>query len=198
MGEVFEPRRFICPLIISLVCLLIALLPGSLIETLQYHRTPIAAGAWWRLISGHLTHLGWGHLSMNLAGFWLIWGLFLTTYRSGWCLLRIALLMLGTSLGLWLFSPEVVWYQGLSGMLHGLLSWAILNQLKSQPIPSLLILAFLVLKLLWEQWQGPMPGSESLASGRVIVDAHLYGTVSGVILWALELLRFARKREDIE
>ncbi|MGD8912975.1 MAG: rhombosortase [Candidatus Thiodiazotropha sp.] len=179
------PLRLFCPLLFSLFCVLIALLPEPAINQLQYHRIHIAEGEFWRLISAHLTHLGWGHLIMNLAGFWLILALFPTTQPPGRCLSLLPLLILGTSIGLWLFSPEVTWYRGLSGVLHGLLCWGVLSQLKEQPGVSLFILSFVVFKLFWEQWQGPMPGSESLAAGSVIVDAHLYGAVTGVILWGL-------------
>lgn len=179
------PWRLLCPLLFGLACILIALLPETLLVKLQYHRTQIFEGEWWRLLSAHMTHLGWGHLSMNLAGFWLILLLFPNIQQPGRCLILLFLLMLGTSAGLWLFSPEVSWYRGLSGILHGLLCWGLLSQLKSHPPVSLSILTLIVIKLLWEQWQGPLPGSESLADGSVIVDAHLYGTVSGGILWGL-------------
>jgi rhomboid family GlyGly-CTERM serine protease len=177
--------RLACPLVTSLICVLIASMPDPLINNLQYHRTYIIEGELWRLVSAHLTHLGWGHLAMNLAGFWLILTLFPATRSPLRCLILLILLILGTSIGLWLFSPEVSWYRGLSGVLHGLICWGALNQLRRQPAVSLFIIAFVVIKLFWEQWQGPLPGSESMAAGSVIVDAHLYGAVSGVILWSL-------------
>jgi rhomboid family GlyGly-CTERM serine protease len=190
--------RLICITLFSLLCTLIMLLPEPIVKTLQYHRVFIAEGELWRLISAHLTHLGWGHLIMNLVGFWLILALFPTTRPPLRCLTLLLLMMLGTSLGLWLFSPEVTWYRGLSGILHGLLCWGALNQLRQQPTVSLFVIAFLVFKLIWEQWQGPLPGSESLAAGSVIVEAHLYGTVSGVILWTLELLRSIAIHKEAE
>jgi rhomboid family GlyGly-CTERM serine protease len=161
------------------------LLPESLLNTLQYHRDQLFTGELWRLLSAHMTHLGWGHLSMNLGGFWLILVLFPNIQQTQRCLTLLLLLMLGTSAGLWLFTPEVSWYRGLSGILHGLLCWGLLSQLRSQPLVSWSVLILLLIKLAWEQWQGPLPGSESLAAGSVIVDAHLYGAVSGVILWGL-------------
>jgi rhomboid family GlyGly-CTERM serine protease len=174
---------------------LIVFLPDTMINNLQYHRTYLGNGEIWRLISGHLTHLGWGHLIMNLAGFWLILALFPATQPPLRCLILLALLILGTSAGLWLFSPDVTWYRGLSGVLHGLLCWGLLKQFKVQPGISLFILTFVVIKLAWEQWQGPLPGSESMAAGRVIVDAHLYGAVTGVILWSLALAFAAEETE---
>jgi rhomboid family GlyGly-CTERM serine protease len=177
---------------------LIALLPEPIINNLQYHRGHIGEGELWRLVSAHLTHLGWGHLLMNLAGFWLILALFPSMRSPLRCQIQLLALTLGTSIGLWLFSPDVTWYRGLSGLLHGLLCWGALGQLKQQPGVSLLILAFVVFKLFLEQWQGPLPGSESLAAGSVIVDAHLYGAVSGIILWGLALLRpiFVKKEPE--
>jgi rhomboid family GlyGly-CTERM serine protease len=192
------PARLLCPLLFSLLCVLIALLPKPLIESLQYHRVHIAEGELWRLFSAHLTHLGWGHLMMNLAGFWLILALFPDTRSALRCLSLLLLLILGTSGGLWLFSPEVTWYRGLSGILHGLLCWGALRQAQRQPGVSLFIISFVILKLFWEQWQGPLPGSESLASGSVIVDAHLYGAVTGIILWGLALLRPTVAHEEPE
>ena len=41
-------------------------------EALAYQRTSIAAGEYWRWLSGHLVHLGWSHLGYNLAGLALI------------------------------------------------------------------------------------------------------------------------------
>jgi rhomboid family GlyGly-CTERM serine protease len=176
-----------CPLAISAVCLLIGLLPGSLASHLQYARSAVLAGEWWRLVTGHFVHLGWSHLLMNLAGLWLIWQLFLSRENPiPYCLYRLPILTIGTSLGLLLLSPEVAWYCGLSGMLHGLLTFALLQQLMRLPVSSSLFLALFAGKLAWEQLTGPLPGSEAWTGGRVIVDAHLYGTLCGVILWILE------------
>ena len=37
-------------------------------------------------------------------------------------------------------------------------------------------------KLSWEQFDGALPGSESVAGGLVVVDAHLYGALAGALL----------------
>jgi len=185
LKSIFNTYR--CPLIISLLCTCLTLLPQNLTDLFQYHRSFILQGEWWRLISGHLVHLGWNHLFMNLLGFWLIWHLFLSNENPlAYCFYRLPLLTIGISLGLLMLSPEVVWYRGLSGVLHGLLSLALLHQLRRQTWTSLLLLILLTAKLAWEQTSGPLPGSEPWIDGRVIVDAHLYGTLCGVILWLLE------------
>jgi rhomboid family GlyGly-CTERM serine protease len=175
----------ICPLAITLIGLSLSLFPEPFSELLQYHRVAINSGEWWRLLSAHLVHLGWGHLLMNMIGFWLIWHLFVSDRSPCWCLHILLPLMLGTSAGLWFFSPELSWYRGLSGALHGLLCWALLSRIGSEPVVSTSLLIVLAAKLAWEQWLGSIPGSESLASGPVAVDSHLYGAVSGVVLWGI-------------
>lgn len=177
-------RALLCPLAITLVCILMSSLPEAWQNALQYQRSAILDGQAWRLITGHLIHLNGPHLLMNLAGLWLIWLLFFTrtTYRT-LCLYQLPLLLLGTALGLSLFSPQVVWYRGLSGALHGLLILALLRQLPSQPRMSALLLALFSAKLAWEQMSGPVPGSEAWIAGRVIVDSHLYGAILGGIIW---------------
>lgn len=177
----------ICPLAITAICTLLGLLPDAVADHLQYRHSAILAGEWWRLVTGHFVHLSWSHLLMNLAGLWLIWQLFLSQENPiPYCLYRLPLLTLGTSLGLLLLSPEVAWYRGLSGILHGLLGLALLQQLARQPLSSSILLALIAGKLAWEQLSGPLPGSESWTAGRVIVDAHLYGMLSGVLLWVFE------------
>lgn len=177
------------PLGLSLLLLGGAMLPASWQGLLEYQRDAISQGQLWRIVTGHLVHLGWNHVLLNLVGFWLIWQLFLNqriatkTYS-----LILLLITFGTTTGLYLFDHELVWYRGLSGVLHGLLIWALLREWKCAPVTHGIILVLVLLKLLWEQIGGAMPGSTELVSGRVVVDAHLYGAISGALLWLLQLV----------
>lgn len=181
-------NNYYCPVVIALICLILAIAPGTIQDALQYQQASIRNGEWWRLISAHLIHIGWAHLVMNLAGLILIWHLFITPEKNRViCVVHLPLLALGTALGLLWLNPELSWYRGLSGVLHGLIVISLLQQLKDQPGFSVLLLLLIAAKIAWEQLSGPTPGSEAWVSGRVIVDAHLYGGISGVILWTTEL-----------
>ena len=46
-----------------------------------------------------------------------------------------------------------------------------------------------VVKIGWEQWHGPVPGSETTSGGPVVVDAHLYGAVGGAMAALLMRIR---------
>lgn len=178
------------PLALALLSLAIALAGDAAAELLRYERARLVAGEWWRLLSGHLVHLGWSHLVLNLAGLALIWGLFrqaLATAAWWWIALASAL---AVSAGLYLFEPDLVWYVGLSGVLHGLFVAGLLAALQRERWwGDALLLAVVAAKLGWEQSYGALPGTGAMAGGDVIVDAHLYGAVGGVLAVLPRLLR---------
>lgn len=181
-------RYWFIPLVLAVLALAIMLAGEVLAESLRYQRESILGGGFWRLLSGHLVHLGWAHLWLNLAGLGLIWLLAGDAFTdTGWWLL-IVFCALFIGFGLLLLNPQLQWYVGLSGILHGLLVAGLLAQLSTAGGGSvLLLLIVLALKLAWEQLFGSLPGSESGIGGNVVVDAHLYGAIGGAVGAALLL-----------
>jgi len=80
---------------------------------------------------------------------------------------------------LWFLDPDVEWYVGLSGLLHGLLTAGLLASFLAGSRDALLLGLLVAGKILWEQVSGPLPGSQGLAGAAVVVDAHLYGALAG-------------------
>ncbi|MBL1276497.1 MAG: rhombosortase [Ectothiorhodospiraceae bacterium] len=178
-----SPHRL--PLLLALCVTLITLGGSEFSAFFRYEREAILHGQVWRIFSGHLAHLGWSHLSMNVAGLALIWALTVGVYSNTQWLLILAGLMLGTSFGLLVLNPELVWYVGLSGVLHGMLTAGVIADIRNGSRSAYLLLIAVAGKLIWEQFAGPLPGSQATAGGTVIVDAHLYGGICGIILGAL-------------
>jgi rhomboid family GlyGly-CTERM serine protease len=151
-------------------------------EYLQYQRHAIEHGQVWRLLTGHWVHLGATHFLLNLFGLLLLWqiiGNWLSTGEKLAVLLGSSLLI---SLGLYLFYPQIGWYRGLSGALHGLwLAGALLGMKRDWKLASLLLILLLI-KLVWEQAFGPMAGSTILTGGPVLIQAHLLGALSGLLM----------------
>lgn len=150
-------------------------------QWLRYHYGHIFDGQLWRLFSGHFVHLGWRHYLMNSVGLLLVYGLY-------GCFLRPVIMLwwttssaLGVASGLIFFSPEVQWYVGLSGVLHGLVVAGAVSDIRDGHRSALYVLMLVAVKLLWEQLGGPLPGSETTAGGAVVVDAHLYGALGGLM-----------------
>lgn len=134
----------------------------------------------WRLASGQLMHLGWTHLMMNLAGLGIVWALFGRDLRAWQWTGAILACAAGVSLGLLWFSPDLDWYVGFSGILHGLLAAVVLVRIFRRPnVLTVLLLVGLVAKLAWEQFASGDASTAHLIGGTVIVDSHLYGALAG-------------------
>ena len=153
----------------------------------QYQRDDILSGQLWRLVSGHFVHVTWMHLILNLAGLFVIWALFrdILTQRMWWLLTLGSIV--GIDVALLLFHPEIKWYMGLSGVLHGYFAGGAILQIRLSGTRGLLYLILLIIKLLWEYLNGPLPGSGELSGARVITEAHLYGAIGGsiIMLWLI-------------
>jgi len=147
----------------------------------RYERTALNSGELWRLITAHLVHLSWGHLWLNLTALGLMALLFQGLLRAGDWVLAGMLGALSIDAGLYAFNAEIQWYVGLSGVLHGLLFVGAFGLSRSRSRLGYILLLGLAGKLLWEQTSGPLPFSESSSGGPVVVDAHLYGTLGGVV-----------------
>jgi len=181
--------RYSLPLALAVCALALQSSGAAISDALRYERVAIAAGEWWRLLSGHLVHLGWSHLGLNLAGLALVW-LLVGPYLSvrAWWITAFAC-MAGTSAGLLLGLPDLAWYVGLSGMLHGLLVAGAIAGAAARHKDMMLLLVGVTAKLAWEQWQGALPGSAEAAGGPVVVEAHLYGAIAGALAVGVLLVR---------
>ena len=164
----------------------------TLARLLRYDRDAILAGQVWRLLTGHLVHLGAPHLAMNLVGLALIWMLFGRLMTTAAWLATLLSSALAVSFGLLVFNPGLTWYVGLSGVLHGMFLAGAILSIVSGYRAEILLLGFIIAKLAWEQWVGPLPGSAEVAGGDVVVDAHLYGAIAGVIA-ALVIILWRRR-----
>jgi rhomboid family GlyGly-CTERM serine protease len=148
-------------------------------EALRYERIALSAGEWWRLLSAHVVHLDLEHAVLNALGLVLMWALFARDFSP----LRWAAIFVTSSLtisiGLWFFNPEVEWYVGASGALHGVMTAGTLAHLRRRDLDSGILAAFIVVKLAYEQFAGAMPFAEGATT---IKDAHLYGAIGGLAI----------------
>ena len=150
-------------------------------ELLRYERAELAAGQWWRLLTGHLVHLSWRHAVMDLAAALALGWLFgheLSPRRWSWVLL---LSLLAVNAGLWWCDPGIAWYVGLSGVLHGVMAAGAVTLARRRVPAGYWLLGALALKLGVEQIFGPLWLAAESAGGPVVVDAHLYGAAGGIL-----------------
>lgn len=182
-------------LAVGIACIIFQL--SGLQEALRFSRADIQAGQWWRLLTGNLVHLGYPHLMLNLAGLAVITALLAHAMRAWQWLLTGIISMAGVGIGLLLFDPHLQWYVGLSGVLYGLLLGGAIAEFRQQPLIAVILASYTIGKIIWEQLYGAVESSEKITGGNVIVNAHLYGMVSGglavVVLLGLGYLISGKK-----
>lgn len=168
--------------LLGLICggaVLLALSGDTARFALRYERGAVFEGQYWRLVTGHLVHGTTAHLLLNMVGVGLIAALFPRDYTlRQWMIVLLASLV-GIDLGFVLFEPQLQWYVGLSGVLHGALAAGAVAWWRHESRGLALALTLILAgKLAWEQWHGALPLSGDMP---VIVDAHFYGAIGGLL-----------------
>ena len=167
-------------IIIAAGTLALQILPDDWASGLRYDRAAVISGEYWRLLSGHFVHLGLSHWALNMAGLAVLLVIPLTDSPVRWLVLWSTGAVL-LSLLIFAFSPEMLWYAGLSGLLHCWITAAAIRGIRPGLRSHWLLLALLLTKVLAEQWLGAGRFSTWLTGGPVAVDAHLWGVVLGVM-----------------
>lgn len=173
------------PAVLAALAILVGLTGDTGRDALSFYRPGILEGELWRLVTGHLAHLGTSHLLLNVAGLALIWYLVSAYLRPRQWLIVAAASTAGIDLGLWLFEPQLVWYVGLSGLLHGLLAAGIVAGLRTGRTDVWILAVAVAGKIAYEQFIGPLPGSEEATGGTVIVASHAWGALAGAVCAAI-------------
>ena len=163
------------------VCALLAAGGDGARELGRYQRDAIESGEYWRLVTGHLVHLGFGHLWPNLAALAIIGLLFEDVFRTADWLRVGAASAAAIDLGLYVLEPNVAWYVGLSGVLHGYVAAGALALLVRREKLGAVLAIGVAAKLTFEQVVGPVPFTAESVGGPVVVAAHLYGVVGGLL-----------------
>lgn len=183
----WDRGRWISLLLIVLVLDLVLGLGDSVSELLRYDRAAIAAGGWWRLLTAHIVHLDAHHLILNELGLVLMWSLFADDYDAvEWCVIVLSG-ALAIASGLWWLSPRVDWYVGSSGVLHSVMAAGTAKHVLTRAGDRWILILALCTKLAYEQFGGHEPPL-------VVLDAHLYGAISGyavgaALSWRIAIIR---------
>jgi len=171
----------ILPTLLILSLLMIAL--QFFQDALVFKRANITNGEWWRLISGNFVHTNYPHLALNLTGWWIMGLLFFDSFQSKKILLSTFFLSVFTGVCLYLFSTNLEWYAGFSGVLYGLfLVGAITAILQKDYLFGFGVALLIITKVLWGHFIGESESSADLIGVPVATDAHLFGIIGAAIV----------------
>jgi rhomboid family GlyGly-CTERM serine protease len=181
----------LAPIVVSVLLLGLFLLPEAWLFQLTYERAEIAQGHWWRLMSGQFIHLSWGHLGLNIAGIWVMYLLY-AEHAPGWRYYAVvALLAIGSNVGMYLFAAEITHYVGFSGVLYGMFAWGAVLDIYRRVKLGWLLLIGIVVKVTWEYLVGPVAVGAASAD-LLAVAVHFYGVLAGVIIGLVVCVHWRR------
>ncbi len=179
-------------LLLITLCLVVFHHHATIHEALVYSAVDIHNGQWWRLFTGGLTHSNAWHLWLNIVAFWLIYSLFeyqkysakqlLTIFCFCHCTVNLAIL--------W-YSPDTLYYVGLSGTLHALFSLGATTYCFAGRLSGYSMLSAISIKILLEQANQPENNFiNTLIDAPVHHNAHAYGWLIGIVCAILLCSRF--------
>ncbi|HPE00852.1 MAG TPA: rhombosortase [Burkholderiaceae bacterium] len=145
----------------------------------------------WRALSGHLAHLSWLHWAVNAVALVLVAALLAPWMSAREQAATLAVTGLGVAGSLAVLWPEVAWYRGLSGALHGLffagvLLWWARAARAARWLPGLLLAGGLVKLGLEQAWRFE-PAPLAWLGAPAVAPAHLAGALVGLACGCLAL-----------
>jgi rhomboid family GlyGly-CTERM serine protease len=182
----FHSAVAVFPVVLVAVLLAFHGLGADALPVLRYERSAVLSGEAWRLVTGHLVHADMVHLGWNVLGVLIVAFLFARDYSWRQWLVILGVSIATTDLGFLLLAPQLEWYVGFSGVLHGLMAAGLVAWLRtSRDAITWIVTGLFAAKLAWEHFAGPLPFTAASLELPVVHEAHTYGAIGGGLagLW---------------
>ena len=176
------PNGMALKFIYAVLIALIAIFCTYYQELFLYQREALEQGEIWRLFSGHFVHLNNKHLILNLIAWFIIFFLGVNHLSVMRWMTLLIILTLSISAGLYYFVPTVIFYGGLSGVLHGYFAYILVEWIKQKQKVAWLILFLLLIKILFENFSDKGSSTAEYLNIQVVTEVHLIGAFVGILI----------------
>ncbi len=179
-------------MVLAVPMILLGIAGSDLASVLEYERSGIIAGEWWRAITSHFVHLDSFHLTGNLIGM-LAWGYLFDERESVRAVvLKLLTYALAICAGVLVFNEQIQWILGASGLIHALIAGSALRlAIETRRPLGIVVLSVLLLKVVAEQQLDLASWMESIAEYPIVSVAHVYGVAAGLIFELARRFRFS-------
>lgn len=173
-------------------------------EIFQFDRDAIAAGQYYRWITGHATHWSFDHLIWDVSAFVALGSVCEIMDRKKFSLC-IALSALLIPLGVWLWLPQMDHYRGLSGLDSALFAWVAVEIVKRDlrernwfRVGAIIALvAAFGAKLALEFFGGQTLFVQNLEGAAPVALAHLIGATVGCAVALTSVEWIAQRKTNL-
>ncbi len=183
-----HPKQYLGPLIISIISIIAFVFEPMSSAYFALERTLWSQGHYYQIVTGHFLHTNFIHILFNLLGLLLLWALHGDDYETLSYLAKFIVICIMISMCMYVFSPDIIWYVGLSGAIHGVFAWGCIRDLEKKRLSGWLLIIGLTIKVGNEQINGAGTFMPALIEANVAVDSHLYGALSGLLIGLVSLL----------
>ena len=187
---------------LGIAAVVLLLHASGLGDAFEYRRA-LLANEPWRLLTGHLVHINWPHAVINAAALLIVARLFAPDLSAPRQLVVLISAGVVIGLGLAALAPGILWYRGLSGVLHALFfagaaKWLFsVRQLTARALwlPAALFAGGWIKVALEQPAGGALPYADWLGAA-VVPQAHLLGAAWGSVFGLLLALADRRSTEQ--
>lgn len=162
-------------------------------QSFSLHTSSIDSQHYWTFVTANLVHTNTAHLLLNLAGVAVLWAVHGYSYVVTNYLFQFIIFGVAVTIGMFLFSSNITWYVGLSGILHGVFVVGAYQDIRHKIKFGWWLMLGIWLKIAYEQYFGANQTLKNLIEANVAVDAHLYGAMAGTI-WVLASTLLATRK----
>jgi len=188
MHKIFQKELLYLFFGIFFISIILQLLSTSLPFAYTYD-TFISYKGLWQWITSSLVHWNWMHWFLNISNLFILIFLFEDAWSSKKFIFLFSIFSFFIILSLYIYSSDIKYYVGMSGVLYGMAIYGALKTFFKQQIISTIVLIYIGMKLNIDKTVNHYMGVDILLGNmKVIEDVHWYGAISGLIYIILESL----------
>jgi len=160
---------------------------SSYSDVFYYKRDSFIKYFYYMWLTPNLVHINWMHWFLNILNFIALIFLFEHIWSSKKIVLLFVLSSAFIMVCLYIFSTDIEFYVGMSGVLYAFAIYAAIAGLKEYRDLSFFVLLYLVLKVFAHDFINKITFvDEMLNSFIIVVDVHIYGIIFGLIFLIVE------------